>query len=190
MQAQLEPRFLLGTLAQIEALYERDPHAGDRMLDALIAYLRAVLPQLRSQRSTLGREVRLAESYLAIMRIRLGSRLDVRVDVDPGLADCDFPPMVLLPLIDDALRNGLEPMPLGGTIRISANVGGDRVRVKVTDDGLPRPMQATTGVAIATLRERLRGLYGTSASLDVIANAEQGVTAAIEVPHADARAHR
>src|SRR5207302_7225193 len=116
MQARIEPRFLLGTLAQVEALYERDAHAGDRMLDGLIAYLHAALPQLRGQRSTLKQEAQLAESYLRIVQIRMGSRLDFQVDVRPELDDCDFPPMVLLPLIDDALRNGLEPLPHGGTI--------------------------------------------------------------------------
>ena len=184
------PAFLLGTLAQVEALYERDPQAGDRMLDSLIAYLHAALPQLRSQRSTLKQEVQLAESYLSIMQIRMGSRLDFRIDVHPDLGDCDFPPMMLLPLTEDALRNGLEPLPHGGTIAITADVDGDRLRVRVSDDGLPRAAAANDGLAIATLHERLRGLYGTTARLEVTANAPQGVIATIEVPLDTTRNHR
>ena len=182
MQARVEPRFLLGTLAQVESLYDRDPKAGDRMLDGLIAYLRAALPQLRSQRSTLKQEVQLAESYLRIMQIRMGSRLDCRVDVRPELGDCDFPPMMLLPLIEDALRNGLEPLLHGGTIAITADVDGDRVRVRISDDGLPRTAASNDGFAMTTLLERLRGLYGTTACLELTANAPHGVIAAIEVP--------
>jgi LytS/YehU family sensor histidine kinase len=190
MQARVEPAFLLGTLAHVEALYERDAQAGDRMLDGLIAYLRAALPQLRSQRSTLKAEVQLAESYLRIMQIRMGSRLDLRVDVQPDLGDCDFPPMMLLPLIEDALRNGLEPLPHGGAIAITADAESGRVRVRVADDGLPRSAAPNDGFAPATLHERLRGLYGTAARLELTANSPQGVIAAIEVPLATARNHR
>ena len=190
MQARVEPSFLLGTLAQVEALYERDPQAGDRMLDGLIAYLHAALPQLRSQRSTVKQEVQLAESYLRIMQIRMGSRLELWVDVPPDLGDCDFPPMMLLPLTEAALRNGLEPLPHGGTIAITADVEGDRLRVRVSDDGLPRSAAASEDLAIATLHERLGGLYGTTACLKLTANAPQGVIAAIEVPLATARDHR
>ena len=190
MQARVEPGFLLGTLAQVEALYERDPQAGDRMLDGLIAYLHAALPQLRSPRSTLMQEVQLVESYLSIVQIRMGSRLDCRVNVRPELGDCDFPPMVLLPLVDDALRNGLEPLPLGGTIAITADLDGDCVRVRVSDDGLPRTAAMDESFAITALHERLRGLYGTTARLEFTANAPQGVIAAIEVPLATTRNHR
>jgi hypothetical protein len=189
MQARVEPGFLLGTLAQVEALYESDPQAGDRMLDGLIAYLRAALPQLRSQQSTLKAEVQLAESYLRIMQIRMGSRLGFQIDVGPELGDCDFPPMMLLPLTEDALRNGLEPLPHGGAIAITADVEGDRLRVRVSDDGLPRTPTAD-GSANTTLRERLRGLYGTTAHLEQTANVPQGVIVTIEVPLATARDHR
>jgi sensor histidine kinase YesM len=190
MQARIEPGFLLGTLAQVEALHERDPQAGDRMLDSLIAYLHAALPQLRSQRSTLKAELQLAENYLRIVQIRMGSRLDFQVDVRPELDDFDFPPMVLLPLIDDALRNGLEPLPHGGTITVAADANGDRVRVRISDDGLQRTSASKDGPAITTLHERLGGLYGTTACLELIANSPQGVIAAIEVPLVDARNHR
>jgi hypothetical protein len=190
MQAQIEPQFLLGTLAQVEALYERDPAAGDRMLDSLIAYLRAALPQLRSARSTVAREMQLAESYLRIVQLRMGSRLAYTVSVRPGLGENDFPPMLLLPLIDDALRSGLEPLPHGGTIAISSGADGDRVRVLVVDDGLPRMARSTQGAGMPLLEDRLRGLYGDQARLKIEANAPHGVVATIEVPLETARADR
>jgi hypothetical protein len=182
IQARIEPAFLLGTLRQVETLYDHDPIAGGRMLDGLIAYLHAALPQLRSQRSTLKQEAQLVESYLRIMQIRMGSRLEYRIDIAPELDACDFPPMVLLPLIDDALRNGLEPLPLGGVIVMRADVAGRQVRVCIVDDGLPRVEAADDASVTATLRERLYGLYGDAASLELTTNLPQGTVATIEVP--------
>jgi hypothetical protein len=190
MQAQVEPQFLLGTLAQVEALYDRDLRAGDRMLEGLIAYLRAALPQLRSTQSTLAQEMRLAESYLAIVQLRMGSRLRYTVDAGPGLGENDFPPMLLLPLIDDALRSGLEPLPHGGTIAISASTDGGRARVRVADDGLPRTAGSAEGAGIGLLHDRLRALYGDRARLELSANVPQGAIATIEVPFESTRAHR
>jgi Histidine kinase len=189
MQAQIEPQFLLGTLAQVEALYESYPQAGDRMLDGLIAYLRMALPQLRRARSTVARETQLAESYLRIVQLRMGSRLAYTVDVQSGVGENDFPPMLLLPLIDDALRNGFEPLPHGGTIAISAGATGNRVRVLVADDGLPRNASSAQGIGMGLLRDRLRGLYGDRAHLELAANTPHGVIATIEVPLATARDH-
>jgi hypothetical protein len=189
MQARIEPQFLLGTLTQVEALYDRDPQGGDRMLDALIIYLRTALPQLRSERSTLAEEVRLAESYLRIVQLRMGSRLSYTVSLDAGLGDNAFPPMLLLPLVDDAIRTGLEPLAHGGTIEIGADVDGDRLRVRVADDGMPRATPSDERASIATLHERLRGLYGDAARLE-LANAPQGVVATIEVPLESARSDR
>ncbi len=190
MQAQIEPQLLLGTLAQVEALYDRGSQAGDRMLDALIAYLRAALPQLRSARSTLARETQLAESYLRVVQLRMGSRLAYTIDVGPGLGENDFPPMLLLPLIDDALRSGLEPLPRGGTIAISAGAEGNRVRVLVADDGLPRTASSAQGTGIDLLQDRLRGLYGDHAHLELAANTPHGVIGTIEVPLETERRHR
>jgi hypothetical protein len=189
MQAQVEPQFLLGTLAQVETLYERDAKAGDRMLDGLIEYLHAALPQLRSWSSTLSQEIRLAESYLRIVQIRMGSRLEYRIGVAPDLGDHHFPPMVVLPLIDETLRNGLEPLPLGGTIAITADASGDRIRVRIADNGLSRAGAAVDSSAIGALRERLIGLYGPAASLEMT-NLAQGTVATVEVPRDPARDHR
>jgi hypothetical protein len=190
LQARVEPRFLLSTLAQVEALYDRDPEAGDRMLDGLIAYLHAALPQLRSQRSTLKQEVQLAESYLRIVQIRMGSRLGWRLDVEPGLDNYDFPPMMLLPLIDEALRNGLEPLPHGGTITLAAEADRDRLRLRISDDGLQRDASSSNGLTMAALCDRLDGLYGGTGRFGSTFNAAQGVVTTIEVPLAAACINR
>ena len=99
------------------------------MLAGLIAYLRAALPQLRGGHSSLGREARLAQSYLELVQLRMGSRLAFAVNIPADLVDSDMPPMLLLPLIDHALRHGLEPMPFGGKIDVSARAERGRLRI-------------------------------------------------------------
>ena len=190
MRARVEPQFLLGTLAQVEALYDRDPQAGELMLDALIAYLHEVLPRLRSEQSMLQQEADLAASYLAVVKIRMGSRLDYRFDIPHELSDGEFPPMVLLPLIDDALRNGLEPLPHGGTITIAASSDNGTLRVRVLDDGMPPDTRAIPEGSLGLLRARLVGLYGPDADISIRPTETNGVVAVIEVPLVRARDHR
>lgn len=189
MRARIEPQFLLGTLAHVEDLYDRDHAAGDRMLDRLIDYLHAALPQLRSERSTLKTEVELAEHYLSIVQIRMGSRLEYRVEVPAQLGDCQFPPMVLLPLVDDALRRGLDPLPVAGWIAIVATGDGNCLSVSIADNGLPRGACIGPETSIAVLKERLAGLYGDNARLIVEPRQPHGVVATIEVPLGDPRNH-
>jgi LytS/YehU family sensor histidine kinase len=187
MQAQVEPQFLLGTLAQVDALYERDPDSGVRMLDNLIAYLRAALPQLRSEGSTLAQEARLAESYLCIVKLRMGSRLEFMMEIPPELGDCAFPPMLLLPLIDDALRPGLAMAQSEVRIAVRARAEGDRVHVVVARDG---PASSEGSNLLATLRERLEGLCGERASLTIASDAPRVTLIEIELPHETASADR
>jgi hypothetical protein len=190
MRARIDPQFLLGTLAEVNALYDRDPKSGDRMLDALSAYLRAALPHRHIQRSTLQHEADLAESYLKVVQLRLGRRVDYAVDIEPKLGDSEFPPMMLLPLIDDALRNGLEPSPDGGAIRLTAGAHGDHLRVFVSDTGLPRTTPPIKGPTIAALHERLKSLCGEDARLELTNNVPRGIVAMIEVPLESACRHR
>jgi hypothetical protein len=187
MQAQVEPQFLLGTLAQVEALYERDPASGVRMLDGLIAYLRAALPQLRSEGSTLAQEARLAESYLGIVKLRKGDGLELAVDIPAELGNCAFPPMLLLPLIDDALRAGFATAQSEVGIAVRARAEGERVHVVVARNG---PASSESSDLLATLRERLGGLYGERASLTIASDAPRVTLIEIELPHETASADR
>ena len=109
MQARVEPQFLFNTLAQVERLYDIDARRADRMLDDLIVYLRAALPQLRETTSTLARELELAKAYLNIVEAGMGDRLAVETAVFKDGGDVRVPPMVLLPLIEYALVHRLEP---------------------------------------------------------------------------------
>ena len=183
MQAQVEPRFLFNTLKHVDDLYESDEEAGERMLDHLIDYLRTALPQLRGDASTVGREMHLADVYLNILKMRMGSRLQVAFDVAPDVATMPLAPMLLLPLIDNAVRHGLEPLPLGGRIDVRARVERARLSLSVADTGIGNPEALAEGAGLASLRERLAGLHGDGAQLTISRTNPHGVTITIDVPH-------
>lgn len=190
MQAQVEPRFLFNALRHVEDLYESDEEAAERMLDHLVDYLRTALPQLRGEASTVGREVHLADAYLNILKMRMGSRLQVAFDVAPNVVDIPFAPMLLLPLIDNAVRHGLEPLPLGGRIDVRASVESSRLSLAVADTGIGSNEALAEGSGLARLRERLVGLHGSAAQLAVSRTNPHGMTVTIEVPHEAAGADR
>jgi hypothetical protein len=190
MQARVEPQFLFNTLAQVRELYLHDAEAASRMLEDLIAYLRAALPHLRESSSTLGQEVALARAYLDIMRIRLGERLKFEIELPQAVADARMPPMMLLPLVDHALVYGLQPGRPDGDIHITTHVRDGRIVLAITDSGaafLPdAPADDLEGIA-----RRLHALYGDDARLELERIVERGTRATLEIPYEVAdRSHR
>jgi len=181
MQARVEPQFLFNTLAQVERLYEIQPKLAGQMLDDLIAYLRAAMPLMRSNSSTLGQEIDLARAYLDIARIRLGNRLTVTIDVAPSIIAVRMPPMVLLPLIDHAIVYGLDEATGSGSIRIGAAVHDGKLRLLIDDRGAGLLAERHDS-GIDEIRQRLTALYGERARLDLRRDAAGGTQAALEVP--------
>ena len=166
MQARVEPEFLFDTLVEVQRLYETDARRADRILDQLIVYLRAALPQLHDAASTMGKEIDLAHAYLAILKMRYGERLAFTVSATSEARGMPFPPMVILPLIDHAVAEGPNASTLRGAIDIVASVVPGRLRLVVCSEATQRggaPDHAT----IDGLRVRLAALYGPDARLDV-----------------------
>ena len=184
MQAQVEPHFLFNTLANVQHLVETDPQAAARMLDSLIRYLRAAVPQMREAHSTLGREVEMARAFLEIQQVRMGARLAFRIDVPEPLRARDFPPMMLISLVENAIKHGVDPCCECGTVVIRAEEQEGRLRVCVADTGEGVKPKEGGGLGLANIRERLKTLYGGAAALVLEENDPHGVTAAIEVPAA------
>ena len=182
MQARVEPQFLFNTLDQVEHLYAQDPALGSRMLDDLIAYLRAAMPLMRDTSSTVAQELELARSHLGIAKIRLGDRLAFDIDVPAGLGSARMPPMMLLPLLDHALGRGLARSGSGGTIRIGVGVEAGRLSLRITDSGAGFVPDAG-GDGIASISERLHALYGTAARLGLRMREGGGSEAVIDVPY-------
>ncbi|MFO1305548.1 MAG: histidine kinase [Burkholderiales bacterium] len=182
MQAQVEPHFLFNTLANVRRLFKTDPAASHAMLEHLSIYLGAMLPRMRSTDSTLGHELALAVAYLSVQKIRMGSRLAVRTDVPDTLASLAFPPMMLVTLVENAIRHGLTPLPGGGEVRIHAFSSDGKLRVQVIDTGAGLSENTGSGVGLANIRARLATLYDGSARFLLSQNPQGGVTATIEVP--------
>jgi hypothetical protein len=184
LQAQVEPHFLYNTLANAQLLTRSDPQLADRMLGNLIHYLRHSLPRTGDGMSTLGQELDRTRAYLDILRIRMGERLAVQIEVDETLARLPFPSMMLQTLAENAIKHGLEPKPGGGTIWIMARVHGQALAVTVADDGIGLSAgTAGSGIGLSNVRERLRLSYGERASFALGSNFPSGVAATITLPY-------
>jgi signal transduction histidine kinase len=182
MQAQVEPHFLFNTLANVQHLVQADPQAASRMLDNLIRYLRIALPQMRESASTLGREMDMAAAYLEIFKIRMGTRLSYSMQLPHSLRDENFPPMMLITLVENAIKHGIDPSVDAGEVVLSAEVKEGKLVVKVADTGEGFQPKKGGGVGLSNIRERLATLYGKSAKLQLEENQPRGVVATIEVP--------
>ena len=183
LHAQVEPHFLYNTLASAQLLTRSDPERAEQMLGHLIQYLRNSLPRDSDAPSTLGAELERALAYLEILKIRMGQRLDVQVDVPESLRNVPMPSMMLQTLVENAIKHGLEPRTAGGTVWIRARRDEDTVAVTVADDGNGFDTKTSgTGIGLKNVRERLRLMYGSRASLAVVANFPAGVAATLSLP--------
>ena len=186
LQAQVEPHFLFNTLASVRALVRQDPAQAEATLDALVDFLRATIPKLREDRglhATLGQQLDLCSSYLALMQVRMGGRLTYDVRADEALRAAPFPPSLLITLVENAIKHGIEPRSGPGRIEIDAVRDGDTLRVQVRDDGAGLQPGLSTGVGLANVREQLAARYGARAAFVLSPAAEgRGVCAEIRVP--------
>lgn len=187
LQAQIEPHFLYNTLANVVSLIGPDPARARHMLERLIDFLRASLAASRAEHATVGAELDLAGAYLDLLTVRLGARLRYRIDADAPVRALPLAPMLLQPLVENAVMHGIEPALAGGEILVRARLdaGAARLLVEVCDDGAglgtaaPRP---GGGVGLANLRERLRSLHAGDAQLQLLENPAGGVTARLLLP--------
>ncbi|MDB5907736.1 MAG: histidine kinase [Massilia sp.] len=185
LHAQVEPHFLYNTLASAQLLTRSDPARADEMLGNLITYLRHSLPRTEDALSTVGEELERARAYLDILKIRMGSRLQLQVDVPEVLRAVAFPTMMLQTLVENAIKHGLEPQSGGGTVWILARgLDSSAVAVTVADDGRGFSAEGGgTGIGLRNVKERLRLAYGAAAGFAIVANFPAGVAATITVPN-------
>ncbi|MGH8055531.1 MAG: sensor histidine kinase [Stenotrophomonas sp.] len=184
LHAQVEPHFLYNTLANAQVLTRADPERAEQMLGHLIHYLRSSLPGIDQSVSTLGQELERVHAYLEILRIRMGARLTLQVDVPEALHHVALPSMSLQTLVENAIKHGLEPKSGGGTVWILARELGGQLTVTVADDGQGITTHSSgTGIGLKNLRERLRLTCGEQASLAMVSNFPSGVAATISLPY-------
>lgn len=185
LHAQVEPHFLYNTLASAQYLTRHDPPRADEMLGHLIEFLRRSLPRTEDALSTLGEELERSRAYLEILKLRMGPRLQLQIDVPEELRALALPPMILQTLVENAIKHGLEPKPGGGSVWIRARAGEGGVSITVADDGMGlNTLNSGSGIGLRNVRERLRLVYGERAQLSIVANFPSGVAATIVVPAA------
>jgi LytS/YehU family sensor histidine kinase len=183
LQAQIEPHFLFNTLSNILSLLDSDSEKGKSMLTSLTRYLRKSLSKVREYTSTVGQEMELIEDYLKIFKVRMGGRLLFKLDVSDSVRDLPLPPMLIQPLVENAIKHGLEPKVQGGEILIRGKENDSLLRLEIIDTGMGFNPGRKDGLGLANIRERLQALYGNDGRLVIEENQPGGVKAIIEVPY-------
>jgi len=182
LQAQIEPHFLFNTLSNVVGLIDTDPTAARGMLLDLTALLRTSLARSRRTDVSLAEELDLLRAYLGIMSIRMGARLAWRIDAGADVLAAHLPPLLVQPLVENAIRHGLEPKTDGGNLVIRCRRTGTAMVIEVEDSGRGFSTSGGEGVGLANVRERLKSCYGDKAAFALETNAAGGVTARLELP--------
>ena len=189
LQAQVEPHFLFNTLANVVSLVHTHPDRAARLLERLTSLLRASLSRTRRADGTLGDELALVRAYLDIQSLRMAGRMTYEVEVEPGLETVRMPPLLLQPLVENAVLHGIEPSAAGGCVVVRAERSDGAVQVRVTDDGVGLdPDTAGHGVGIANVRERLQAAFGERGCLVISEPPGGGLSAELSFPAAPAAA--
>ena len=193
LEAQVEPHFLYNTLAHVEGLIDAEPATARRMLERLIVLLRASAAGAAAGTSTLGEQLAHMRAYLELLAMRLGPRLAWSVDVPDALSALPLPPAVLQPLVENAVKHGIEPSVSGGAIAISARDDRGRLVIEVADTGAgfgaaAAPLGGSTGLGLANLRARLAALHGSDARVTIAENVPSGVRVTVSLPAGGGRA--
>ena len=187
LKAQIEPHFLFNTLASVQHLVRIDPAQADFLLTKLISYLRQAIPEVRGAASTLEREFASVQTYLDIVRVRMGARLEVNVHCDLALAQVAFPALIIHTLVENAIKHGIEMKT--GAVRIavlarSVALGAQReIVISVEDNGVGFGAAETVsgGVGLRNIRDRLAAAYEGRARLDISAAHGGGVCATVTI---------
>jgi sensor histidine kinase YesM len=186
LQAQIEPHFLFNTLAAAQQLSEKGAPNAAELIGHLIRFLRLAIPSMREQTATVSRECEFVSAYLAIMQTRMGKRLNYDVSFAPEVADIPIPPAMVMTLVENAIKHGLEPSLDGGTVTVNAVLDGDRVTVSVADTGVGlvenTQRDAGSGLGLSNISERLQAIYAGAARMELGANQPRGFKAVLRLP--------
>lgn len=191
LRAQLEPHMLFNTLANVRSLVREDIDRAELMIDQLIVYLRSALAASQTESVVLSREFAQLRAYLDIMALRMGPRLSYRLELPATLERTEVPPMLLQPLVENAIKHGLEPKVGHGSIEVVARALPEGIEIRVSDSGLglpagedegPSARTASTSYGLQHVRDRLRVLYGPAARLSLERRSPTGVCAVVFIP--------
>jgi sensor histidine kinase YesM len=181
LRAQVEPHFLFNTLGAVQQLAEHGAPRAAELTANLIAFLRASLSEMRSEQATLDDEFGLVDAYLRVMQVRLGARLRFTLDLPAELTQVRLPSMMVLTLVENAIKHGIEPSLRGGDVSVSAQAQGGAVLIRVQDSGAGISPTPGKGMGLDNVRERLQLAFGPAASL-ALHEAAPGLIAEIRIP--------
>ena len=187
LRLQLDPHFLFNALNTVSSQVERDPKLARRMIEHLGDLLRLSLDSKDRQEVALIEELAFLEHYLAIQRIRFGDNLRIETDVAPEVRHASVPSLILQPLVENAVRHGLGGRAAGGTVIVTARPAGDRLEIRVQDDGVGLPagwqLDAHAGVGLSVTKERIAELHPNGSSrFEVLPRPAGGTDVEISLP--------
>ncbi len=185
LQAQIEPHFLFNTLSNIAGLIRSNPDQAEQTLLNLTTLLRASLNRTRQGATTLSQELEIAEAYLEIQTIRMQGRLRYTVQQCEQTSSLPLPPMLVQPLVENAVKHGIDPDERGGEISVASRIEDDSLIVTVSDSGVgvsDQPRSRGSGTGLRNVRERLQAIYGDRASLSLFDNTPRGTVARLSIP--------
>lgn len=183
LRAQIEPHFLFNTLGAVQQLAADGAPRAAALTADLIAFLRASFSDMRCEQVSLKSEFATIESYLRVMQARMGTRLRFELSLPDALASSEVPSMIVLTLVENAIKHGIEPSLRGGEIHVSAAAQGTGIRICVRDSGVGMSDTPGNGAGLDNVRRRLQLAYGDGAQL-VLREADPGLSAELHLPAA------
>jgi len=182
LQAQIEPHFLFNTLSNVLSLIDSRPDDAKQMLEYFTRYLRASLSRTRDNKTTLGDEMEIVNAYLSIQKIRMGKRLNFKIEIAQSMNDIPFPPLLIQPLVENSVLHGLESEVEGGEISVTVSHDNNKLSISVADTGKGAASLGGDGIGLNNIRERLTALFQHNADIKTIANEPKGLIVTLTIP--------
>ena len=186
LQAQIEPHFLFNTLASAQQLAQKGAPDAAKLIGHLVRFLRTSIPLMRDDKAPLKHEFEQIASYLAIMQTRMGDRLTFAVTAEPDVEAFELPPALVMTLVENAVKHGIEPAPHGGRIDVVATVSAGKLVVTVADTGMGLnanvPREHGSGMGLSNIAQRLHAIYGDAATVRLEQNSPTGCVATLTMP--------
>jgi sensor histidine kinase YesM len=186
LQAQIEPHFLFNTLASAQQLAHKGAPDAAKLIGHLVRFLRMSIPSMRDDKGALKREFEQINAYLAIMQTRMGERLTYSVNAPPEVEDFSLPPALVMTLVENAIKHGIEPAACGGQVNVSAARIGDFIRITVADSGVgftsTESKDVGGGLGLSNIAQRLQAIYGDRAHVNLTQAQPHGCVATLDLP--------
>ncbi len=186
LRYQLNPHFMFNTMNAISTLiYKNDNDKANDMLDKLCEFLRYTLDKNAKPESTLSNELELLDLYLSCERIRFGERLQVEMQIDPQVRQCQLPSMLLQPLVENSIKYAIEPRKEAGTIKITAQKQANRILIEVSDNGIGQNSKVNQGfgIGMSNTKARLDAMFNGDYQFEMVENDIKGTSVIINIPY-------